>query len=102
MRDRTLLSRLYVEDVADKVIAFAVIPNDLTLRTGNPLQHTALLPTPSRTFAQLNPTVIVRKIDHADANRIIRPRRAMLEIDFHAEHVAIRRIEFQLVVVAKP
>ena len=99
---RPLLTCLDIENVRDELPVLAVVPNDLRRRTGQPLQHAALLPSPGAAFSQVDPAVVVGEIDHADADHVIGPRRAMLEIHFHAEHVPVRRVELQLVVVAEP
>ena len=99
---RPLLACLDIENVRDELPVLAVVPNDFRRRTGQPLQHATLLPSPGAAFSQIDPAVIVGEIDHADADHVIGPRRAMLEIHFHAEYVPVRRVELQLVVVAEP
>ena len=67
-----------------------------------PLEHAALLPAPGAALAQLDPAVAVGQIDHADLDHVVGLRRAVLEVDLHAQHVAAGRIELELVVVAEP
>ena len=87
---------------ADESFALAVVPDHLALRAGEPLEHAALLPAPGPALAQLDPAVAVVQVDHADLDHVVRARRAMLEVDLHAEDVAAGRVELQLVVVAEP
>ena len=46
VRQRTPLTRHNVQDVADKTAVRPVIPDDLTIRSRQPLQHAARLPAP--------------------------------------------------------
>src|SRR5688572_14020373 len=55
-----------VENSADEMVVLAVVPQDFGLAAGNPLQHAALLPTPSFRAAEFNPAVAVLEVDHAD------------------------------------
>ena len=57
---------------------------------------------PSLRAAKIDPPIAVLQIDHADANFFIGRRLAMFEVDLHAQHVAIGRIESEFIVVPKP
>ena len=93
---------MHVYDVADEAAVHAVVPDNLPVRAGDPLEHTALLPAPGPGLAQLNPAVAVGKINHTDADQIFCVRRAIFEIDLHAEYVAAGGVELQLVIVTEP
>ena len=101
-RQRANLLCFDVEDAAHVLTVFAIVPNHFRLRTGNPLQHASLLPAPGFRPAQLDPAIAVLQIDHADGNFFVGRRLAMFEVDLHAQHVPIGRIEFEFIVVPKP
>ena len=72
--DRVLLAGLDIENVADESVVNPIIPEDLVKRSGPPLQHTSLLPAPRPGTPQRYPRVVVFQVNHADMNRVIRPR----------------------------
>ena len=91
-----------VGDARNVAVAGARVPDHLARRSGQPLQHAALLPAPRGGGAERPPGVAILQVDHADADLVAGPRRAMLEVDRHGQHVARGRIELQLVVVPEP
>lgn len=88
--------------MANVLVVLPVIPENLSLGAGPPLEHAALLPAPGAAAIQLNPAVGVLQIDHADPDDIVRFRAAMLEINLHRQHIPAGGVELELVVVAKP
>src|SRR5262249_58256876 len=80
----------------------ALVPQHLRLRAGHPLQQAALLPAPGAGEAELRPAVLVLQVDQADADHVLGPGRAVLEVDLYPRDVAPRLVELQLVVVAEP
>ena len=101
-RQRPLLARLHIHDVAYEAILLAVVPDDLRRSAGDPLQHATLLPAPRVRLAERDPFVLLVQIHHADLDDILRRGRAMLETDLVAQHKTVVRRELQLVVVAEP
>ncbi len=99
---RPELLGLDVQQPADEFVPFPVVPGDFGLRPGPPLEHAALLPAPGVGLSELDPLVCVGEVHHADIDDVPRLRGAMFEVDFIREHVAIRRIELEFVVVAEP
>jgi len=96
------LSRAYIENAANKLVPFPVVPDNLRLRTGYPLQHTALLPVPGSCISQPDPTVIVLKVNHPYFDAIFGSWRSAFESNPHAQHISIMGIELQLVVIPEP
>ena len=88
--------------MGDEAVALAVVPHDLAVGTGPPLQHATLLPAPGPRAAQFNPPIAVGQIDHAKANLVLGPGLAVLKIDLHPQDAAVGRIELQFVVIAEP
>ncbi|MFN9941179.1 MAG: hypothetical protein ACK56I_17040, partial [bacterium] len=86
-----LLHCLHVEDVADKLVFLAVIPNHLRLAAGYPLQHAALLPAPGVRFAKRDPSVTILNVDHPHLNHVFRRGRAMFKSYLVRQHKAIVR-----------
>ena len=56
-RQRPFLAALDIEDAADIMVAWPVIPENFGLRAGPPLEHATLLPAPGAAVVQLNPPV---------------------------------------------
>jgi hypothetical protein len=102
MRNRAAAPAFHIHDVTDEMIALAVIPHHGRGRPGHPLEHATLLPVPRAGLAEFDPFVAVLQVHHADADHVIRFRRAMLEIDLVREDEAVRRIELVFVVVREP
>jgi hypothetical protein len=100
--DRAALTRLDVHHVTHKPVVLPVVPENLPVGTGNPLQHATLLPAPRTALAQIDPTVPVLQIDHADPDHIVRARAAVLEVHLHPQAVAARRIKLPFVIVSEP
>ena len=96
------LARVHVHNAAAKMIAVAIVPHDIALRLRHPLQHATLLPAPGIRTSELDPAIAILQVDHANVNPVVRRRRPMLEVNFHSQHITVRRVEFKLVVVAEP
>jgi hypothetical protein len=91
-----------VHYASDEMVALTVVVDHFPIRSGDPLQHAALLPAPGAGGTERNPAVIVPEIDHAHSDAIGGGGRAVFEIDLVAEAEADGGIELQLVVVAEP
>ena len=68
---RSLRGGFYVEHVTDVAAVLPIVPNYLRLGSRQPLQHATLLPAPSRTGTECNPTVVVLRVDHADVDHVV-------------------------------
>lgn len=79
VRDRASLSRRHVENMADEVVPLPIIPDRRRFRSGQPLEHAALLPVPGDAFPEVAPAVVLFQIDHADFDDVIGPGRAMFK-----------------------
>ncbi len=61
----------HIENMADEPPSFAVIPDHLRFRTGEPLEHAPLLPVPGAALPELDPAVVVAEVDHPDLDRLV-------------------------------
>ena len=92
--------------MCDELVIDAVVPDDFLIPgisgTGDPLQHTTLLPVPGAALSELDPVVLVVRVHHANLDYVISNGTAMLESDLVAENEAAGLVELELVVVAEP
>ena len=93
---------LHVEDARDELAVGAVVPGHIAIRARDPLQHAALLPVPGVGAAEVDPAVIILRVDHPDADRVSLRRRAAFEVDLVGEHEAVVSREKEFIVVAAP
>jgi len=102
MRQRPFPAALHVENPRDKPVAFAVVPCHFALRARHPLEHAALLPVPRARASEFDPLVVVLRIHHPDADRVLGNRRTSFKIHFVGHNESVGRIEKQFVVIAAP
>ena len=65
-------------------------------------QQGCMLPAPGIAVAQLNPAIVLPRIDHAHFDLVSRLGSAMFKIDLIGQNKAIVLAKFQFVVVAEP
>ena len=73
-RNRALVTRFDIHDVADETILLTIVPDDLRFGSRDPLQHAALLPVPCPRGSQRDPSILFLQIHHAHFNHVIRRR----------------------------
>jgi hypothetical protein len=92
----------HVQDDGHEFPVLPVVPEHLPVRARPPLEMASLLPAPGPALAQRDPAVAVLEVDQADFDHVVGTGIPVLELDLHAQDVAPRRVELELVVIAEP
>ncbi|MCL4851292.1 MAG: hypothetical protein KJZ78_07890 [Bryobacteraceae bacterium] len=83
---RTLFARFHIQDMRNKLVPLPVVPDDVSLRLRQPLQHAA---NSRLGFLEFDPLIAILQINHTDLYQVVGLGIAMLKADFPAERVRI-------------